>query len=269
MLFSSALFILQLFVSSVGPVHADPLADLCRHDVRQQTMTRAKEKAPAMTAQEMERAMDGGIPSAEYVSQADTAMCVADKMRLALDKPGNFENYCFMSRAKTRVECYRHWLKKQDIAYAKQVVVLAQTGMALAKKDLSSASENAGTVMVAAIDVWLTELERYSLAKNAAFKSGSGRDRARLQSLEVSDYARAHRFVLALAERELDFLNGAMLKTPNSATPELRAAKMKLTVLGNRIAKLKQVRRDVAENPKSDHATRVPPLHAEGGRPER
>lgn len=242
----AAFIVLTSFLSISIPAHADPLADLCRHDVRQQTMTRARQKAPKMTSQQAEWAMDGGIPSAEYVAKSEIAVCVADKMKLALDKPGNFENYCFMSRAKTRVECLQHWLKKQNISYAKQVIALAQTAMALANKDLSTSPESAGRLMMATIELWLSELERYSLTGNAAFKPGSTQDRVRLQRLELDDYAKVHRAVLGMAEREIQSLNLALQKAPKNADPRLIAAKAKLAEFGNRIAKLKQARREVA-----------------------
>lgn len=246
MFYLSVFLILMSLSLGSFTVHGDPLADLCRHDIRQQTMTRARQKMPKMTSQEAEKAMDGGIPSAEYVTQSDTAVCIADKMKLALDKPSNFENYCFMSRAKTRVECLQHWMKKQNIAYAKQVVVLAQTGMALAKKDISASPDGAGRVMAAAVDLWLTELERYSLTNNAAFKSGTNQDRSRLQHLELDDYAKVHRIVLGMAEREVRSMNSILQRVPKNADPRLLAAKAKLAQFENRIAKLKQARREVA-----------------------
>jgi hypothetical protein len=237
-------YIFLLLVFSLQAHASDAITDLCKHDVRQQTATRAQQKVPTMSTQKINAAIDGETPAAEYVVQADTAVCIADKIKLALDKPSNFDNYCFMAQAKTRVECFQAWQKKQDIAYAKQVVQLAQTAYELAKKDLGSGGPqvDAGKVAAAAIDAYLTQLEKYSIVKNVAFKPGGGVERKKLQEQERADFKKAHAAVLKMAEEEWVSLSALTQVVAKKQKADLKAANTQLASLKARIKTQRAVR---------------------------
>jgi hypothetical protein len=237
------MFLPFIFAMILNAHATDAISEACKRDVRAQTAARAKYKDPNITAQKIDAAINGQTPAAEYVVQADTAVCMADKMKLALELPANFKHYCFMSPAKTRIGCFQAWLKKQEVSYAKQVVQLAQTAFELAKKDMSAPNQDAGRATAAMIDVWLTSLERYSVIKNVAFKPGSGRERDEIRKQEIGDFEKARKAVLEMAEEEWKSLSALTKAMPKDKQKTLGPAYAELNLLRNRIVKLKKTKK--------------------------
>lgn len=203
------------------------------------------------------------IVSNQYLENLAVKTCEIQNVKKQFEGSG-YEKFCPVTKSKLKVECFKDWLKSQDISYTPVISLLDTVATSIALKDKASGADG-NIVTLLMIDANLIPLERMSTSKNVAFTptvvTPAMRETAReyhwksrpeeimklekqkLRQVEKQMFAQMKVRVLPLLEQKLSEIRAGAGRRPASVFPSDRDSdtwvKNAINSLDERIQKLK------------------------------